>query len=405
MKKQIYILVILLTIFLIGCERDGIFSIDGLTLDYGEEGMEFIDQLSYPIDLALNDDGENAVALGHNSQEARLFIHESNNEIKWMDNFELERLRDRFNRLSNFIKMPSGHFFISGIMGPASSSELDVSFIRKVSPSGKEEWTKTYTDSTYNYWSRGIIPINENRILLFSEKTIHLSTEVNDYNLSIVNLEGEVIKSKDIINRNNEIISHQLFAGIDGSFFVSTISFDENAIGLSHYDSELNLLWNQKIPLDQDIAPYRFKLLPNQWGGILLLFSTEIGSGPNTYIKVLSLNNDGNLIAEKGQINSNWDDSVVDAIPTKDGNILILANSFSGDREDRDILLSKMDSNGNILWSVNYGGSKTDLGHKVIETQSGNIILFGYQWNNSRGNDIFKDKTFMLRLTANGELL
>jgi hypothetical protein len=71
-------------------------------------------------------------------------------------------------------------------------------------------------------------------------------------------------------------------------------------------------------------------------------------------------------------------------VKTVDGGCLILGNSLSIDgdvsksNDQIDIWLTKIDSNGNKLWSKTFGGSKNDYGSSIIATNDGNFVIAGY---------------------------
>ena len=75
-------------------------------------------------------------------------------------------------------------------------------------------------------------------------------------------------------------------------------------------------------------------------------------------------------------------------IQSQDGSILSLGYSWSYGNQ-QEIFLVKSDLAGRKIWQKTYGGSNRDIGHKLILTADGNIIIIG-QTNSpgiSRGND------------------
>ena len=78
------------------------------------------------------------------------------------------------------------------------------------------------------------------------------------------------------------------------------------------------------------------------------------------------------------------DDKTNSVVSTPDGGMLILGHtdSFDGDiNKDHDlvdILLTKLDANGNLVWTKTFGGSLNDYGMSIIATADGNYVLAGY---------------------------
>ncbi|MFK7771653.1 MAG: T9SS type A sorting domain-containing protein [Saprospiraceae bacterium] len=96
---------------------------------------------------------------------------------------------------------------------------------------------------------------------------------------------------------------------------------------------------------------------------------------------VTKLDGDGNLIWEKNYGGSK-DDFAMDLQPTADGGFIMTGGSASanGDLTNNngrlDIWVVKINAQGELLWSKNYGGSSVDIGSS-IQPISGGYILAG----------------------------
>ncbi|MFZ8804377.1 MAG: Ig-like domain-containing protein, partial [Candidatus Calescibacterium sp.] len=62
---------------------------------------------------------------------------------------------------------------------------------------------------------------------------------------------------------------------------------------------------------------------------------------------------------------------------TSDGGYIIVGQTFSFGAGDGDLLVMKLDSNGNIQWQKTYGGPGHDWAYDVEETQDGGYIVGG----------------------------
>lgn len=95
---------------------------------------------------------------------------------------------------------------------------------------------------------------------------------------------------------------------------------------------------------------------------------------------------------------------------TKDGNLILSGASDSlngdliGNRGLSDIILAKVDLNGNLLWQKSYGGSKNDYLEHIFETSDGGFIGSGY--TESTNGDIGASKGqydgFLMKFDNNG---
>jgi hypothetical protein len=99
-------------------------------------------------------------------------------------------------------------------------------------------------------------------------------------------------------------------------------------------------------------------------------------------------------------------------ISVEDGNFLFSASSYSLDGDfdrnygDRDAWLVKIDSNGQIIWSKNYGGSESDSGGDIVVLEDGYIVAGGSSSNDHDlpGNKGYAD-SWIFKVDKNGTLL
>lgn len=108
------------------------------------------------------------------------------------------------------------------------------------------------------------------------------------------------------------------------------------------------------------------------------------------------------------------DDTAQSVIQTLDGGYAVLgfSNSRDGDlvgktTEVNDYWLLKLDTEGNLLWSRTYGGSKDDRGQSVIQTSDGGYAIVGYAMSDDgdgSNNEGFHDN-WILRLDTTGGIL
>ncbi len=87
-------------------------------------------------------------------------------------------------------------------------------------------------------------------------------------------------------------------------------------------------------------------------------------------------------------------------IKLSDGNYLItgISDSFSPNG-DRDILLIKVDANGNLIWSNTYGSSGYQSAFSVIETSNEDLVVVG---GSQTGNTF---QGYMIKTDKNGNIL
>ena len=109
---------------------------------------------------------------------------------------------------------------------------------------------------------------------------------------------------------------------------------------------------------------------------------------------------DGSLQWSKafGGSNSDYGSSVKE---TKDGGFIIIGNTQSFGAGNDDVFLIKTASDGNLQWSKTFGGTGTDYGLSVYQTNDTGFIISGYTYSlGLNTNDLY-----LVRTTSDGSLL
>ncbi|MDW7690576.1 hypothetical protein R9C00_22550 [Flammeovirgaceae bacterium SG7u.111] len=116
-------------------------------------------------------------------------------------------------------------------------------------------------------------------------------------------------------------------------------------------------------------------------------------------------------------------------IQTKDGGVVIAGRSSPSTSSNTDMIILKLDRDGNKVWETKIGGDETDEAKDVIETADGNIIAVGHSdsyngqpgmkdmwavkvdgngsevWNKTFGSDMSIDEASAVVETESGFLL
>lgn len=201
-------------------------------------------------------------------------------------------------------------------------------------------------------------------------------------------------------------------------------SVDGDLSSLSHYDSLWNYFstfivkvnsaghveWKKLLPYGT--AANKMDIEVTSDGGFL--YSGWCNSNDYTLTNfhggedavVVKLNNQGDIEWNKCYGGSNTD--VITRIKkTMDGNYLLIGSSYSSNGDlssnygSSDIWVSKIDINGNLIWSKNFGSSTFDGGADIVETSIGVYYLLGYTSGSLGGNHGQFD-AFVMQLTASG---
>jgi len=102
-------------------------------------------------------------------------------------------------------------------------------------------------------------------------------------------------------------------------------------------------------------------------------------------IWVLKLDSNGDLEWER-TYGGSGSDKAFSVQKTAEG-YLIAGNSSSVDGDvlenngNLDVVVLKIDEDGNVLWTISKGGSQEDSAEEIIETNSGNFVICGYSYS------------------------
>lgn len=110
-------------------------------------------------------------------------------------------------------------------------------------------------------------------------------------------------------------------------------------------------------------------------GYVLAGFSDSFGAGPNADFYIIKINNIGDTIWTKtyGTIE---EDRAYDIQQTMDGGYVLTGYSDNASSYSN-VILFKLNSNGNLQWNKTYTCSNYEIGYTVQETNDGGFIIGG----------------------------
>jgi len=153
-------------------------------------------------------------------------------------------------------------------------------------------------------------------------------------------------------------------------------------------DNSGNVIWQNSYSFLPELpSMYSYRAIELKSGNITVVGSQrklddswQIGSG--TDIWVLKLDSDGNELWRNNYGGSRLD-YAHDVVETIDGNIIIAGSSNSADGDigshlgDTDIWLICVNPDGDIVWEKTYGGRNSELSNAIISTHDGNFVVVG----------------------------
>lgn len=143
-------------------------------------------------------------------------------------------------------------------------------------------------------------------------------------------------------------------------------------------------------------------ILQTQDEGYIAVGYTSDQSGNNDEIYIMRTNSFGDSLWTK-TYGGNKDELVFSIMPTSDNRYIIAgySNSYLYDDDD-DIIILKINSNGDTLWTKTYGDSVIERSRFARETSDGGIIIVGYKESLVNNNDY---DVYLIRTNNNGDTL
>lgn len=133
--------------------------------------------------------------------------------------------------------------------------------------------------------------------------------------------------------------------------------------------------------------------------GFAIIGATSSVSNGNSDILLLKLDSASNLLWSKvyGGSGIDWGYDIKETI---DSGLVIIgySNSYSS---NYDVLLIKTDRNGNLEWQKTYGGTDWDFGYAIDTTENNGFIVCGKTYSYGNGNS----DMFILKLNNQGDTI
>tara|TARA_Y100001935_G_C17300552_1_gene508946 strand:+ start:1347 stop:2579 length:1233 start_codon:yes stop_codon:yes gene_type:complete len=132
--------------------------------------------------------------------------------------------------------------------------------------------------------------------------------------------------------------------------------------------------------------------------GIIITGAQEPIIGGKKNLWAIKTNNIG-LVEWDKAFGGNENEEGYDVISTSDGGFLFVGYSWSFGNEQQAYLI-KTDYHGNMLWQKNYGGTMWDVGNSVIELKEGGYCIVGF--SNSPGISSGNTDIMLVKVDENG---
>lgn len=242
--------------------------------------------------------------------------------------------------------------------------------------------------------------------VLLSTERPHIDSS-NQIHIRSIDLKGNVIWKKTL-----GLVRHDHGSSIirtsDGGYAVAGSIWEGGYGRIDACVYKLNNLgeveWQQYVGGIQDDAGFSIK--ESKLGGFILVgYTNSDMAGSFGQMYVVRTNPNGQLLWEKA-IGGPGKDYAFDVVENEANEIVVTGvyagfhdySAFEFTETNSDVLVYKLDQNGNEIWSQQIGGVQNELCYQIIDAPNGGYYLFGS--TQSMGNGSFD--SYLVKMDENG---
>lgn len=221
--------------------------------------------------------------------------------------------------------------------------------------------------------------------------TKQYGTQYDDYGMEIVQDDNE----------NIFIIGTK--AGFYDDVYSTYFNVHDADVLLCCLDKDGNELWQKTYGGEGHDFGYSLSIFENS---IYMCGSTQSEGNGNFDMLLLKTDELGNKLWSKTYGGSEYDYGI-SMTKNKEGGFYLLGTTKSfGQNQSADFYLIKVDTSGNELWNLSFGGNQTDIAYKLISTADSGVLIVGK--TNSFGNGFYDvllakvDKSGLVQNLING---
>lgn len=255
------------------------------------------------------------------------------------------------------------------------NSRSDILLV-KTNTEGDTLWTKTY-GGPENEYGKNIIETSDGNILIAGKTESFGAGDFGDIYLIKVNYNGDTIWTKVYEDPDQEV-PFSLIETINGEYLVTGTNEDNSnprGLYLLKANSDGEKLWD--VIIGAGLWKWGYSTIELSNGD--LLTCGQYTSGGYSQVLVLKTDNQGNTIWEKEYGEANLSERGTSIKQNLDGTFTITGFSYDVNTMQDDIIVLKIDQDGNQSWYKKFGSSENDRGMNLVkDTNDDNIITGDY---------------------------
>lgn len=288
---------------------------------------------------------------------------------------------DAWDEALSIVEAPNGDLFLCGY----TKSQEKHLWLLRIDEKGNTLWGKTYK-STPSSEGRDLVVTSDSMLVIAGYSVKPFATN-SDFWLIKVNQDGEIVWERNF-GENGDESARTLAKTSDGGFVVAGINSSSMLYGddawIIKVDSTGRKLWDRTFGGKQ--SDYANDVIETSDKGIVvcgMTSSRDVGKGYNSFW-VAKMNSEGVDIWDNIYRINQWDEatSVVEGL---DGYIYVTGFTRTISVIDYDIVLLKLDQDGNLIWQKVFSWGRWDQAGSVCATYDNGVVVSGQ----TRSGDVF----------------
>jgi hypothetical protein len=300
---------------------------------------------------------------------------------------------------------PHGGYIVGGITSSFGAGSDDIWVVRLDSV-GNILCQNTYCGTDYDTLA-SLHMTSDGGYVMAGRTNSYGTPGVGDLWALKLNTDGTVAWQKTFGGNYQDFDDAHIRQTTDGGYIL---------VGTSDYSASNYDFWVMK--LDGDGSILWQKAYGGNWDDRASLVIEDFDQGtPSGYVVaghtysfgsgkwdiwIVKLDSAGSIVWQKAYGGS-IEDYIYDIQQTVDGGYVAIATTYSLGVGKGDLLIFKIDSNGNIVWQKSYGGPEIDGGASVRQNTDGGYVVTGrtayFDGDSSDHSDLW-----VLKLDTNGEI-
>ncbi len=328
-----------------------------------------------------------------NSEDMWLVKLDSKGDMLWQEIYG-GSLSDRGSRV---IPDSDGEYLLAGYTQSYGAGGYDV-WLVKIDSSGVPQWQKTYGDTLDDY-AFSVIPAENKGYIIAGTTT---STKYGKYDFWVFQVDSMGnLGWETIMGGVDQDQARSIKQTSDGGYIIAGYTVTDldrrYDLWLVKLDSNGDSLWSKTYGGNERDAGISVLEMPDN--KIMILGYTNSFEG-NRDIWILITDPEGDVI-QASTFGGPYSEYGHILNTTNDGNYIITGYTESFGAGGWDLLILKVDGEGNEIWSKTYGGSLKDFGQYIYQDQSGGYVCIGITesfgaggwdawviWTDSTGNTV-----------------